>query len=133
MVIEGGFKISDDGGNKVLELEAEPVADGAMLFGQSIKGAGTITARIKAGKGRRAFPRFGVGLHGISGTKLRIVPAQKQIEIAREDEVKIRSTATANRIPIITTLRAAKASLDGIRALKQHGLNVKPLQAWHAK
>ena len=31
-------------------------------------------------------------------------------KVAREDEVKIRSTATANRIPIITTLRAATAS-----------------------
>jgi carbamoyl-phosphate synthase large subunit len=53
-------------------------------------------------------------------------------KVAREDEVKIRSTATANRIPIITTLRAAKASLDGIRALREHGLNVKSLQEWHA-
>jgi carbamoyl-phosphate synthase large subunit len=52
-------------------------------------------------------------------------------KVAREDEVKIRSTATANRIPIITTLRAAKASLDGIRALKEHGLDVKPLQDYH--
>jgi carbamoyl-phosphate synthase large subunit len=52
-------------------------------------------------------------------------------KVSREDEVKIRSTATANRIPVITTLRAAKASLDGIRALKEHGLSVKPLQEWH--
>src|SRR5258708_10995203 len=54
-------------------------------------------------------------------------------KVAREDEVKIRSTATANRIPIITTLRAARASLDGIRALKEHGLNVKPLQEWRSE
>ncbi len=54
-------------------------------------------------------------------------------KVAREDEVKIRSTATANRIPIITTLRAARASLEGIRALKEHGLNVKPLQEWHGR
>ncbi|MEA3213030.1 MAG: carbamoyl-phosphate synthase large subunit [Chthoniobacter sp.] len=52
-------------------------------------------------------------------------------KVAREDEVKIRSTATANRIPIITTLRAAKASLDGIRALRTHGLSVKSLQEYH--
>jgi carbamoyl-phosphate synthase large subunit len=54
-------------------------------------------------------------------------------KISREDEIKIRSTATANRIPVITTLRAARASLEGIRALKEHGLNVKPLQEWHAR
>jgi carbamoyl-phosphate synthase large subunit len=52
-------------------------------------------------------------------------------KVAREDEVKIRSTATGNRIPIITTLRAANASLAGIRALKEHGLSVKSLQEYH--
>jgi carbamoyl-phosphate synthase large subunit len=52
-------------------------------------------------------------------------------KVAREDEVKIRSTATANRIPIITTLRAAKASLEGIRALRQRGLTVRALQDYH--
>ena len=46
MVVEGEFKIADDGGNKVLELQADPIADGAVLFGQSLKGAGTISARI---------------------------------------------------------------------------------------
>ena len=51
---------------------------------------------------------------------------------AREDEMKIRSTATANRIPIITTLRGARASLDGIRAMREHGLSVKTIQEYHA-
>jgi carbamoyl-phosphate synthase large subunit len=50
---------------------------------------------------------------------------------AREDEVKIRSTATANRIPIITTVRGARASIEGIRAMREHGLSVKTLQEYH--
>jgi carbamoyl-phosphate synthase large subunit len=50
----------------------------------------------------------------------------------REDEVKIRSGAVAHRIPIMTTLRAAEASLLGIRSLRQFGLRVKPLQEYHA-
>jgi carbamoyl-phosphate synthase large subunit len=54
-------------------------------------------------------------------------------KVAREDEVKIRSTAAASRIPTITTLRGAQASLEGIRAIAEHGLNVKPLQEYHAK
>ncbi len=49
----------------------------------------------------------------------------------RQDEVKIRSTATAARIPIMTTLRGAKASLQGIRSLQKHGITVKPLQEYH--
>jgi carbamoyl-phosphate synthase large subunit len=52
---------------------------------------------------------------------------------AREDEVKIRSTASSNRVPVMTTLRAARASLEGIRALKAGGYSVKPLQEWHKK
>jgi len=52
-------------------------------------------------------------------------------KVAREDEVKIRSTATANRIPVFTTLRGAQASLEGIRALRECGLSVKTLQEYH--
>jgi len=50
---------------------------------------------------------------------------------AREDEIKIRSTASSSRVPVMTTLRAARASLAGIRALKASGYTVKPLQEWH--
>ncbi len=51
----------------------------------------------------------------------------------RQDEVKIRTTAVAARIPIMTTLRAARASINGIRSLLQHGLHVKALQEYHAR
>ena len=50
---------------------------------------------------------------------------------AREDEVKIRSTASSTRVPVMTTLRAARASLEGIRSMKASGYSVKPLQDWH--
>ncbi len=49
----------------------------------------------------------------------------------REDEVKIRSAAVANRIPIMTTLSAARASLRGIRSLQKSGVSVKSLQEYH--
>jgi hypothetical protein len=32
----------------------------------------------------------------------------------------------------MTTLRAARASLEGIKALREHGLSVKALQDYHA-
>ena len=51
----------------------------------------------------------------------------------REDEVKIRSAAVAQRMPIMTTMRAAKASLQGIRSMQQHGFGVKSLQEFHAR
>jgi carbamoyl-phosphate synthase large subunit len=49
----------------------------------------------------------------------------------REDEVKIRSAAVAQRIPIMTTMRAAKASLQGISSLREHGFGVKCIQEYH--
>jgi carbamoyl-phosphate synthase large subunit len=49
----------------------------------------------------------------------------------REDEVRIRSAAIANRVPITTTLRAARACADSIASLRSADLQVKPLQAYH--
>ena len=52
-------------------------------------------------------------------------------KMPREDEVKIRSAAVANRIPIMTTLSGAKASLRGIQSLQIKGISVRPLQDFH--
>jgi carbamoyl-phosphate synthase large subunit len=52
-------------------------------------------------------------------------------KIPREDELKMRSGARAAKIPIITTMRAAQASVTGIRALQAHGISVKTLQEYH--
>ena len=51
----------------------------------------------------------------------------------RRDEVAIRSAAVAHRIPIMTTLRAARMSARAIHALKAGGYEVKCLQEYHAK
>jgi len=50
----------------------------------------------------------------------------------REDEVKIRSAAVANRIPIMTTLSGARASVLGITSLQKQGVGVRALQEYHA-
>lgn len=48
----------------------------------------------------------------------------------REDEVKIRTSALLHRIPCITTVPGAVASVNGISALKKGALNVKSLQSY---
>lgn len=48
----------------------------------------------------------------------------------REDEVKIRSAAVAQRIAIMTTLSAARASLRGIRSVQAKGISVRSLQEY---
>ena len=50
----------------------------------------------------------------------------------RQDEVKIRGAAVAYRVPIMTTLSAAEASVGGIRSLQRKGLDVRTLQEYHA-
>ena len=56
-------------------------------------------------------------------------PSGKQ---PRADEVRIRGAAVTYRVPIMTTLSAAAASVNGIRSLQGKGLSVKPLQEYHA-
>ena len=50
----------------------------------------------------------------------------------RADEVKIRSSAVANSIPVMTNLRAAKASALAIRSLKSLKTEVRTIQEFHS-
>src|SRR5437764_548024 len=54
-------------------------------------------------------------------------------KIPREDEVTIRNAAIAQKIPIMTTLRAAQASVYGIRSLQKNKVHVRSLQEYHAQ
>jgi carbamoylphosphate synthase large subunit/REP element-mobilizing transposase RayT len=53
-------------------------------------------------------------------------------KIPREHEVEIRNAALAAKIPIMTTVRAAQASANGIRSLQKSKLQVRSLQEYHA-
>ena len=54
-------------------------------------------------------------------------------KIPREDEVRIRNASLAQRIPIMTTVRAALASANGIRSLQKRNVSVRSLQEYHAE
>jgi hypothetical protein len=86
-VVEGTFKIAAEDGNKVLQLEPLPLAESGVIFGKSLKGEASVTVDVKASKLRRSTPRFGVGLHGISGYRLRVVPASSKLEVVKSEEV----------------------------------------------
>jgi carbamoyl-phosphate synthase large subunit len=51
--------------------------------------------------------------------------------VARQDEVRIRTTALYQRVPVMTTLAAAQATLRALRSLKSKPLGVKSLQEYH--
>jgi carbamoyl-phosphate synthase large subunit len=54
-------------------------------------------------------------------------------KIPREHEVMIRNAALAAKIPIMTTVRAAQASANGIRSLQKSKVQVRSLQEYHSK
>ena len=43
----------------------------------------------------------------------------------------MRNASLARKIPIMTTIRAAQASANGIRSLQRSNLRVKTLQEYH--
>jgi len=49
----------------------------------------------------------------------------------RADEVRIRTAAVQHKVLIMTTLAGANAAVLGIRALREKGLTVKPLQEYY--
>jgi carbamoyl-phosphate synthase large subunit len=51
-------------------------------------------------------------------------------KIPRQDEVRIRNASLAQRIPIMTTVRAALASANGIRSLQKRKVSVRSLQEY---
>jgi len=50
----------------------------------------------------------------------------------KADETKIRSSAIMHAIPIVTTLSAARATVNGLEAVKKKGFDVKALQDYHS-
>jgi carbamoyl-phosphate synthase large subunit len=52
-------------------------------------------------------------------------------KIPRQHEVEIRNAALAAKIPIMTTVRAAQASANGIRSLQKNKVQVRSLQEYH--
>ena len=54
-------------------------------------------------------------------------------KVPREDEVRIRNAALAQKIPIMTTVRAAIAGANGIRSLQKTKVTVRSLQEYHSE
>jgi hypothetical protein len=87
MVMEGGWAVVEDAGNKFIELPGAPLETFGVLFGPTESHGISTSARVfGTGKGRR-FPTFAVGLNGVGGYQLRVSPAKKLIELYRGDEL----------------------------------------------
>jgi len=86
-VVEGVWEVADKEGVKSLKILAEPISDANAQVGVSAKGDASISCRVFATKQARSYPRFGVSVHGMSGYRLMVNAAKKQIELVKSDEV----------------------------------------------
>ena len=96
------------------------------------------TARVIAGAGVQVkrLPKLAEGrpnvLDLIKNEEIDFVVNTPSDQETRDDEIRIRSAAVANRIAIMTNLSSAWASAKAIRSLQTQELTIKPLQEYHA-
>jgi len=84
-----------------------------------------ITEVAKLGEGRPDV------LDLIKNGEIKLIintPGGKKTKV---DETKIRSGAIMNLVPIITTISGARATINGLEAVKKKGFTVKALQDYH--
>jgi hypothetical protein len=104
LVLDGGFLVKQEGGNKFLELPGAPLETYGVLFGPTEAANVSVTARIfGTSKGRR-FPAFAIGANGVGGLRLQVSAAKKQIELYKGEEVAA-SASYAWDSGVWTTLR----------------------------
>lgn len=131
--LEGNIFISvkDRDKAEAVELGKEFVRLGFSIYSTS----GTASCLEEAGVAVKRLPKLAEGrpnvLDMIKNGDIVLVINTPSGRIPRRDEVRIRSGALANRVPIITTLRAAHASLRSIDALKSADMQVVTLQEYH--
>jgi hypothetical protein len=86
-VIDGTFRVGTKDGSKTLVVEPEPIVDAGAQLGESSVGASSIEAKVLASKRGRSYPRFGVSIHGMSGYRLIVNCAKKQLELIKGETV----------------------------------------------
>ena len=116
----------------ILELAKGLQALGFWVYSTS----GTATALEKAGIPVERLNKINEGrpnvLDMLKNGNIGLIINTPAGPVARQDEVYIRTTALYQRVPVMTTLAAAQATLRALRSLKTKTLGVKSLQEYHA-
>ena len=131
--LEGNIFISvkDSDKDVAVELAREFSEMGFTIFSTS----GTAARMKEEGVPVHRLSKLAEGrpnvLDMIKNGEIAMVINRPSGRVPRRDEVRIRSGALANRVPIITTMRAAHACVGAIRSQKAAELGVMPLQEFH--
>jgi carbamoyl-phosphate synthase large subunit len=95
---------------------------------------GTAAALARNDVTVRSLQRVSVGrpnlLDLIKNKDVKLIVNTVSGKTPRKDEITIRTQAIANGIPLISTMAAAAAFVQGIEALKKKGISVKSLQEY---
>jgi hypothetical protein len=87
LILDGGFAVQQEGGNKYLELPGAPLDTFGALFGPTEKENVAVSVRIKGTSKGRRHPTFGVGLNGQGGYRLQVSPGKEALELYKQDSL----------------------------------------------
>ena len=87
-IVEGKITITAKDGNKAIVIDpGTELTDACAQVATSAAGESSIEARVFASKRARSVPKFGVSVHGMSGYRLLVNAAKKQLELVKSDAV----------------------------------------------
>ncbi len=126
------ISVRDSDKAAIIPVAREFVALGFTIYATS----GTATALAAADVPSQPLFRLSEGrpnvLDMIKNGEIQFIINTPSGQQPRRDEVLIRSAAVAGRIATMTTVRGAQASAAAIRSMKEHPMEVKSLQEYHA-
>jgi hypothetical protein len=83
----GTFRVANGALGQVLEFSPEPMVEGRVVLPGVLKGGGTVRARFQGERGKRTFPRFGVGLGQEAAFKLHALPGEGQLRLVQAEQL----------------------------------------------
>jgi carbamoyl-phosphate synthase large subunit len=126
------ISVKDSDKEAIIPVAREFVKLGFGVIATSGTAAALVKAKIKVSKVYKLREGRPNVLDRLKNGDINFIINTPSGKIPREDEVMIRNAALAKKIPIMTTVRAAQASANGIRSLQKNKLQVRSLQEYHA-
>jgi hypothetical protein len=87
MRLDGRFEVVEIDGQRHLQLPGSPLESFGVLFGPGRREDWTVTARFHGTRQGRRYPVFGVSLNGVSGYRLQVAPAKRELELLKGDSI----------------------------------------------
>ncbi len=126
------ISVKDADKESIIPVASEFVKLGFGIISTSGTADALIKAKIKVKKVFKLHEGRPNVLDRVKNGDINFIINTPSGKVPREHEVAIRNAALAQKIPIMTTVRAAQASANGIRSLQKAKLQVRSLQEYHA-